>query len=73
MLGHMLGDHLARPRTRTAYLGWRWSIRDNDRKCGCMLENFTLEDLSAAKLFQLGLYGPPADVKSANDEQIQKI
>ena len=69
MLGHMLGDHLARPRTRAAYLGWRWSVRDNDRACGCILEKFTLEDLSAAKLFQLAMFGPPADITSIHDHR----
>jgi len=30
---------------------------------------FTLEELSAAKLFQLALYGPLADVVSIHDEK----
>ena len=67
MLGHMLGDHLRGP-SRTC-LEWRWRVRDKDRECGCGLEMFTLEELSAAKLFQLALYGPPADVVSIHDEK----
>ena len=65
MLGHMLGDHL---RSSPAYRGWRWRVRDIDRECGCVLENITLEELSAARLFQLALFGPPADVTSINDD-----
>ena len=65
MLGHMLGDHL---RSSPAYRGWRWRVRDIDRECGCVLENITLEELSAARLFALALFGPPADVTSINDD-----
>ena len=67
MLGHMLGDHLQRP--SMAYLGWRWRVKDQDRECGCELETFTLEELSAAKLFQLSLFGPPANSVSIYDKE----
>ena len=72
MLGHMLGDHLKRP--SSAYRGWLWRrIRDKDRKCGCKLEEISVQELAAAKLLQFGLYGPPADPLTHEEMNILKI
>ena len=70
MLGHALGDHLKPP--GALLTRWEYIVKDKDRDCGCVLEAQTMEQMGAAKLYQLS-FGPPAEIApscSASSKEI---
>jgi hypothetical protein len=70
MLGHALGDHLKPP--GALLTRWEYIVKDKDRECGCVLEAQTMEQMAAAKLYQLS-FGPPAEIAPSREPAFNEI
>ena len=70
MLDHALGDHLKPP--GPVLTRWEYVVKDKDRPCGCVLEAQSMEQMAAAKLYQLS-FCPPAEIAASREPKFNSI